>query len=87
MIEFAFRIGGIGAVPSAMLMFFIPGIICGCLCKKLAAKKGYIGYFWTGFFLMLLGLIYVGFLPMEFEAADGHGLEDEDTTPPPDGPR
>lgn len=40
-------------------------IISGVLSHKLAVKKGYTGYFWTGFFLSLLGLIYVVGLPMQ----------------------
>ena len=31
----------------------------------LAGKKGYKGYFWTGFFWMVVGLIYVVGLPVE----------------------
>lgn len=40
-------------------------IISGVLSHNLAVKKGYTGYFWTGFFLSLLGLIYVVGLPMQ----------------------
>jgi len=56
---------GIGLVLLLSLgVLLLPAIISGCLTKKLAAKKGYHGYFWTGFFLMFLGLLYVGFLPV-----------------------
>lgn len=41
------------------------GIILGTLTKKLARKKGYRGYFWTGFFLNWIGLIYVVGLPVK----------------------
>jgi hypothetical protein len=39
------------------------GIIFGLLCMSLANKKGYYGYYCTGFFLGVFGLIYVGSLP------------------------
>ena len=38
-------------------------IVNGMLCKRLAAKKGYSGYFFTGFFWGLMGLLYVVGLP------------------------
>lgn len=38
-------------------------IFIGILCKRFARKKGYTGYFWTGFFLGWLGFVYVIFLP------------------------
>lgn len=47
----------------ALLIALIPAIITGTLCRKLAEKKNLSGYFWTGFFLGILGLLYVGFLP------------------------
>jgi hypothetical protein len=34
---------------------------------KQARHKGYRGYFWTGFFLGLAGLIYVAGLPLSDE--------------------
>ena len=46
-----------------ILISLVPAIIAGTLCQKLAAKKGYFGYFWTGFFLGIMGLLYVGFMP------------------------
>lgn len=46
-----------------LLIALIPAIITGNLCRKLAERKHMNGYFWTGFFLGILGLIYVGFLP------------------------
>ena len=45
------------------LILFGGRIIIGKLCKKMAEKKGYKGYFWTGFLLGMLGFIYVIFLP------------------------
>ena len=46
-----------------IICVLFPAIICGVLCKKLAARKGYTGYFWTGFFLTMMGLVYVAGLP------------------------
>ena len=46
-----------------LLLLLIPHIIIGCLCKKLSYQKGYSGHFWTGFFLGILGLLYVIGLP------------------------
>ncbi len=46
-----------------LLIALIPAIITGSLCRKLAERKHMNGYFWTGFFLGVLGLLYVGFLP------------------------
>ncbi|MBQ2990632.1 MAG: hypothetical protein IJD60_05005 [Clostridia bacterium] len=45
------------------LVVIIHAVIMGVLCKQLAAKKGYNGYFWIGFLLGMLGLMYVAFLP------------------------
>jgi len=42
----------------------IPSIIMGIFTAKLAKKKGYRGYFFTGFFFNLVGLIYVVGLPL-----------------------
>lgn len=58
--------------PSALVgMAFIPILIAialasiiGVLTLKLAAAKGYRGYFWTGFFLQIIGLLYVIGLPL-----------------------
>lgn len=50
-------------IVAALLIALIPHIIIGVLCKKLAARKSLSGYFWTGFFLGIAGLVYVGFLP------------------------
>lgn len=51
------------AVILALLPLVLFGVIMGTLTHKLAIKKGYLGYFWTGFFLMVIGLIYVVGLP------------------------
>ena len=45
------------------LGLIIERIIMGMLCKRMAAKKGYKGYFWTGFLLGTIGFVYVIFLP------------------------
>ena len=42
----------------------------GIFTSKLAKKKGYRGYFFTGFFFHLIGLIYVVGLPMAQDRAD-----------------
>lgn len=47
----------------------IPMIFYGILTAKLAAKKGYRGYFFTGFFFAIIGLIYVVGLPLANEAS------------------
>lgn len=38
-------------------------VVYGIFCMKLAHKKGYKGYFFTGFFWRRIGLNYVGNLP------------------------
>jgi len=48
----------------------IPAIIMGIFTAKLAKKKGYHGYFFTGFFFALVGLIYVVGLPLARDRAD-----------------
>jgi uncharacterized membrane protein len=53
----------ITAMAMALLPFIIGLIIMGIITRKLARKKGYEGYFWTGFFLNIVGLIYVAGLP------------------------
>lgn len=48
----------------------IPMIILGIFTAKLAKKKGYKGYFFTGFFFNLVGLIYVVGLPLAKDRGD-----------------
>jgi len=48
----------------------IPCVIMGIFTSKLAKKKGYHGYFFTGFFFNLIGLIYVVGLPLAKDRAD-----------------
>ena len=52
-----------------LLIPLLPAIISGILTSKLAAKKGYYGYFFTGFFFNLIGLIYVVGLPLAKDCA------------------
>ena len=52
-----------------LLIPLLPAIISGILTFKLAAKKGYYGYFFTGFFFNLIGLIYVVGLPLAKDCA------------------
>lgn len=47
----------------------IPSIIMGIFTAKLAKKKGYRGYFFTGFFFNVVGLIYVVGLPLAKDSA------------------
>ena len=62
--------GSIAALLFYLAIWIAVMSICGVLCKKLAAKKGYTGYFWTGFFLQIMGLIYVVGLPMAKDRCD-----------------
>ncbi|HML68190.1 MAG TPA: hypothetical protein PKA81_07295 [Clostridia bacterium] len=48
----------------------IPAVIMGIFTAKLAKKKGYRGYFFTGFFFSLVGLIYVVGLPLSRDRQD-----------------
>ncbi|MPN17038.1 hypothetical protein SDC9_164387 [bioreactor metagenome] len=48
----------------------IPAVIMGIFTAKLAKKKGYHGYFFTGFFFNLIGLIYVVGLPLSRDRQD-----------------
>jgi biotin transporter BioY len=50
-----------------IFLYLLQCILVGILAQKLAAKKGYMAYFWTGFFLSILGLIYVAGLPVADE--------------------
>lgn len=50
------------------IIALVPMIIYGILTAKLAGKKGYRGYFFTGFFFALIGLIYVVGLPLASDA-------------------
>lgn len=59
----------IGANVLAVLMIWLLIVVCaavimGLITHRLAGKKGYTGYFWTGFFLNIVGLIYVAGLPV-----------------------
>lgn len=47
-----------------LLIVLFAAVIMGLITHKLAGKKGYTGYFWTGFFLNIVGLIYVAGLPV-----------------------
>ncbi len=38
-------------------------VITGMAAKRLAEKKGFDGYFWTGFLFSVVGLVYVAGLP------------------------
>lgn len=47
----------------------LPMILYGIFTAKLAAKKGYRGYFFTGFFFHWIGLLYVVGLPLARDCA------------------
>jgi Na+/melibiose symporter-like transporter len=53
-----------------LIVALIPAIIMGIFTAKLAKKKGYRGYFFTGFFFSMIGLIYVVGLPLSKDRAD-----------------
>jgi Na+/melibiose symporter-like transporter len=53
-----------------LLVALIPAIIMGIFTSKLAKKKGYRGYFFTGFFFNMIGLIYVVGLPLARDRQD-----------------
>jgi len=61
--------GAIAAIYGVVVVLVVLGallfnfILFGVLTHKLAGHKGYRGYFWTGAFLGLIGLIYVVGLP------------------------
>lgn len=52
-------------LPVIILLVLLLGVAVfnGILCSRLARYKGYRGYFFTGFFLGVIGLIYVVGLP------------------------
>ncbi len=47
----------------SILILCSGAIIMGIMTHRLAKRKGYGGYFWTGFFFHVIGLIYVVGLP------------------------
>lgn len=61
-------IGGVVQIFSGVLVLILIcwlfwKVVYGIFCLKLAHKKGYRGYFFTGFFWRKIGLNYVGSLP------------------------
>ncbi len=57
-------------VAFILLGWLAQALLFGVLAYKLADKKAYFRqYFWIGFFLGVIGLLYVGFLPMGDTAA------------------
>lgn len=55
------------AFPSLISLFAplaILGSLFGIVCHLVAKKKGYSGYFWTGFFFLMFGAVYVAALPI-----------------------
>ncbi len=50
------------------------GILMGFICSSLAKRKGHgKNWFWAGFFLGFIGLIWVGFLPCQKRADEAVG--------------
>jgi hypothetical protein len=66
-LDFAINPFLLPALIGALLGLVLVAIIWGILTTKLAHHKGYRGYFWTGFFLWMVGLIYVVGLPLSDE--------------------
>lgn len=64
-------------IAGCLIGILVVMLITGILSRKLAKKKGYRGYFWTGFLLCTLGLIYVAGLPVK-KKGRRHEMEDED---------
>jgi len=52
-----------------VIIALLPAVIMGIFTSKLAKKKGYRGYFFTGFFFSVIGLIYVVGLPLAKDSA------------------
>jgi hypothetical protein len=53
-----------------VLLYLGIGVLTGLVARTLAQKKGYDGYFWTGFLLSTIGIIYVAGLPDKRAEAD-----------------
>lgn len=52
------------ALLTTLIPYLFFGICFGIVSYKVAGKKGYSGYFWTGFFLLVIGAVYVAALPV-----------------------
>ena len=52
------------AVITTLLPLLISCVVFGIISHMVAGKKGYSGYFWTGFFLLVIGAVYVAALPV-----------------------
>ena len=63
MLDAAYTVVMITAVVVVLIFYALMGLVTGLVSRKLARKKGYRGYFWTGFLLSVLGVIYVAGLP------------------------
>ena len=62
-----------------LVVWLVMAIVFGVLTRKLARHKGYTGYFWTGFFLGLVGLVYVVGLPDRSRIYDAPRTQPNDT--------
>ncbi len=54
-------------VIGVVVGILLTAMVWGLITMKLAKRKGYRGYFWTGFFFWMIGLIYVVGLPLSDE--------------------
>ncbi len=55
------------AIFFSAIGYIVGGIIFGCFTANIAESKGYKGYFATGFFFQIFGLIYLVGLPKSKE--------------------
>ena len=54
-----------GTMIALLVVYVIIGLVCGVISGSIAKAKGHtINYFFAGFFLGALGILWVGFLPM-----------------------
>ena len=61
---YANNVNQVAAVITTFLPFLIICFGCGIVSHLIARKKGYSGYFWTGFFLWAFGVMYIASLPV-----------------------
>ena len=59
----AAAIAVVSSIVLVLGVLLLSNIIMGIFCCKLAHRKGYKGYFFTGFFFGMVGLVYVVGLP------------------------
>ena len=62
-------------LPLQIIFILVLAVFTGVLSRMIAEKKGYEGYFWTGFLLSVVGLIYVAGLPLSEEMREREAME------------